>query len=269
MAEAKWCGHDSRGKPIERDDLPKIGERYWTWESKKALPPSNLGYIIWDEEIINGILAPRYYNPEILSELERLRTSHQLVKMGDLIEKGIISIATGDEVGKLAYGSGPIPFIRTSDISNWEVKVDPKHYVSEEIYESLKDRQDVRPNDILMVKDGTYLIGTCALITPQNTRILYQSHLYKLRVNENSLGITPYLLLPVLSSKIVRKQILSKRFTQDIIDSLGKRIFELILPISKDRDKRERISEMVEQAIHLKSQAREVALTACEAIEEN
>lgn len=33
----------------------------------------------------------------------------------------------------MAYGTGNIPFIRTSDISNWEIKADFKHGVSEEI----------------------------------------------------------------------------------------------------------------------------------------
>jgi len=90
---------------------------------------------------------------------------------------------------------GSIPFIRTSDISNWEMKSDPKHGVSREIYESLAKKQDVRAGDLLMVKDGTYLIGTCAIVTEADKEILYQSHLYKIRVNDNGYGLNPYLLL--------------------------------------------------------------------------
>ncbi|MGQ4809970.1 hypothetical protein NKDENANG_03413 [Candidatus Entotheonellaceae bacterium PAL068K] len=82
-------------------------------------------------------------------------------------------INTGHEVGKLAYGTGPIPFIRTSDIANWEIKLDPKHAVSTEIYEGFKDRQDVQAGDILMVRDGTYLVGTCAIVSKADTAIVY------------------------------------------------------------------------------------------------
>ncbi len=44
----------------------------------------------------------------------------------------------------MAYGTGTIPFIRTSDISNWEIKADFKHGVSEEIYENLRGKVDVK-----------------------------------------------------------------------------------------------------------------------------
>jgi type I restriction enzyme M protein len=175
----------------------------------------------------------------------------------------LLEITSGDEVGKLAYGSGSVPFVRTSDISNWEVKVDPKHGVSEEIYEGLRKKQDVREGDILMVRDGTYLIGTCALITKYDTRIVFQSHLYKLRVKDWSV-LSPYLLLATLSSAPVKRQIKAKRFTQDIIDSLGSRIYELVLPIPRDRSVRERVTDMVKQAIQQRIEARELARRACQ-----
>ncbi|WP_204377743.1 hypothetical protein, partial [Pseudomonas amygdali] len=141
--------------------------------------------------------------------------SHDLVVLGNLIKSRHISISTGDEVGKLAYGTGPVPFIRTSDIANWEIKLDAKHGLSEEIYSALQKKQNVQENDIFMVRDGSYLVGTCALITGNDTKIVYQSHIYKIRSNDSSV-LHPYLLLAALSSPIVKAQIFSKRFTQDI-----------------------------------------------------
>ncbi|MEN8133097.1 MAG: hypothetical protein ABFS45_23550, partial [Pseudomonadota bacterium] len=52
------------------------------------------------------------------------------------------------------YGTGTIPFIRTSDFSNWEIKHDPKQGVSEEIYEQYAESQNVKEGDILLVRDG-------------------------------------------------------------------------------------------------------------------
>ena len=137
-------------------------------------------------------------------------------------------------MGKLAYGTGNIPFIRTSDIANWEIKLDPKQGLSEETYQLLKEKQDVRPLDILMVKDGAYLVGTCAMITESDTRIVYQSHLWKIRSLDHH-RLNPYLLLALLSSPIVKQQVRAKQFTQDIIDTLGKRVYELVLPFPKDK----------------------------------
>lgn len=263
MAEAQRCGHDSRGRQIENDELPKIATIYRQFRNGTANDQhSHLGYCVSTDQLADNVLAPRYYNPDVAEQLSLLRCTHDLVKVGDLVSSGIIEITTGNEIGKLAYGTGSIPFVRTSDISNWEIKVDPKHCVSEEIYQNLAQKQDVQENDILMVRDGTYLIGTCAFITKYDTRITFQSHLYKLRVIEPS-RLSPYLLLAALSSDPVRQQIKAKRFTQDIIDSLGNRIHELVLPIPKDKSVKARVTRMVEQAIQERIEARELARRAC------
>jgi type I restriction enzyme M protein len=184
------------------------------------------------------------------------------VTIRELVSAGLLEISTGDEVGKLAYGTGNIPFIRTSDLSNWEIKIDPKHCISEELYKKFANKQDVQANDILMVKDGTYLIGDCAFITEYDTHIVYQSHIYKLRITDH-LKISPYLLLAIISSAPVQRQIKSKRFTHDIIDSLGDRIYELVIPIPKNPELCERVSRIVEKAIQDRIEARELARKAC------
>lgn len=265
MAEAKWCGHDSRGNQIPYNDLPFILNEYKG--KKRGKSTQSLGYWVSQNSISENILAPRYYNPEIENGFQKLSSSHELILIGDLVDKGIIEITTGDEIGKLAYGTGEIPFVRTSDISNWEVKLDPKHGVSEDIYELYKKRQDVQEGDLLMVKDGTYLIGTCAYITKYDTRILYQSHLYKIRVLQRD-KLSPFLLLAALSSNVVRSQIQSKRFTQDIIDTLGKRIYELTIPIPRDKKRGKEIENMVMTSINDRVESRELARKAKQMIVE-
>lgn len=168
-----------------------------------------------------------------------------------------MNIATGDEVGKLAYGTGNIPFIRTSDIANWEIKLDPKQGLSDEIYKKYKRKQDIHENDIFMVRDGTYLVGTCAIISANDTKIVYQSHIYKIRSLDYE-KLHPHLLLAVLSSPIVKEQIYSKRFTQDIIDTLGGRIHELVLPIPKDKTVRDELIAKVGEIMNHKYTAREL-----------
>ena len=210
-------------------------------------------------QISNSVLAPRAYvfynqNDEGLDE------THRLITVGRLIDEKVLEVTTGNEVGKLAYGTGSIPFVRTSDISNWEIKSDPKHLLSEEIYNSLAEKQDVREGDILMVKDGSYLIGTCAMITKYDTKMVYQSHLYKIRVVDgNKYNLDRYYLLAVLSSEYVRQQILAKTFSQDIINSLGDRLKELTIPIATDKKRIDKISGMVKKSIDESVEARELA----------
>lgn len=262
MAEAKWCGQDSRARPIPHNDLPTISENFRKYRAKEKIEPSQLGFVLPKDSIASNVLCPRYYDPQPEQDLDALRNTHNLLAFGELVAQGVLTLATGDEIGKLAYGTGTIPFIRTSDISNWELKADPKHGVSQEIYKSLRVKQDVRAEDLLLVRDGTYLIGTCAIVSEADREMLYQSHLYKIRVQQNELGLNPYLLLAILSSPVVQKQIRSKQFTQDIIDSLGDRIHELVLPIPKDETTRMRITNLVRTAVTRRIEARELAREA-------
>lgn len=259
MAEAKWCDHDSRGREIPKDDIPYILRTYFKFKNSEGFKNSNLGFLINRSQITNNVLAPRSYVFGIQND-EELRETHTMISIGQLIDEKVLEVTTGNEVGKLAYGTGNIPFIRTSDISNWEIKSEPKHLLSEEIYESLAGKQDVQEGDILMVKDGSYLIGTCAMITKYDTRMVYQSHLYKIRVAEDNIyNLDRYYLLAVLSSEYVRQQIFAKTFSQDIINSLGDRLKELIIPIAKDSNHVKHIAGMVKKTINERIAARELA----------
>jgi len=257
MAIARYCGHDSRGHETSRDDVPVIQEKYNQFIKDGQLDYDHLGFVITEGEIVNNIYVPKYYNPEIEQKLQSLTDTHKIVSIGELEKQGIISITTGDEVSKESYGTGSIPFIRTSDIANWEIKLDPKQGLSREIYEKYKKKQDVKANDILMVRDGTYLVGTCAIITEDDEEIVFQSHIYKIRVEKPD-ELDPLLLLALLSCPLVKSQIYAKRFTQDIIDTLGERIHEIQLPIPKDGQEQKRISNRVEEIISYKQQAKDM-----------
>jgi type I restriction enzyme M protein len=268
LAEAQWCGNDSRGRIIDKDDLPQIINNYITFISGNHVNADILGFLLKPKDIEDYSLCPRRYDPNIRNAIKKLENTHKIFQFGDLVRSGVLELSSGDEIGKLTYGTGKIPFIRTSDISNWEIKADPKHSVDESIYNSLKMKQDVRENDILIVKDGTYLIGTCAIITKYDLKIVYQSHLYKVRVLKDTEYINPYLLLAVLSSDILQSQIKSKRVTHDIIDSLGTRINELLLPIPKDRGIRRIITNIVKKAIQKRIEAKDLARKSGELIME-
>lgn len=221
----------------------------------------NPGFVRALSRLRNNVFMPRYYDPALEADVAALGGSYRMVSLAKLVKDGVLSWDTGIEVGKMAYGTGDIPFVRTSDISNWELKGDPKQNVSEEIYEA--NRQDVRVGDIFVVRDGTYLVGISCILTEQDTKILYCGGLYKLRV-ENPEQLDPYLLLALLNAPIVRRQMRAKQFTRDIIDTLGKRLFEVLLPIPKDAGMCNRIAketrEVIETRTKLRDRTKEIAL---------
>jgi type I restriction enzyme M protein len=270
MADAKWCGHDSRGNETLKteadgtkvllDDVPKVAASYTRWRSTGDLAEDHLGFRLPRAAVKGTILIPKYYDPELQEQLRRLEATHDLPALLEFMDADALDIQTGVEVGKMAYGTGPIPFIRTSDLSNWELKADPKHGVSVELYDELKAQHpqkfDVRAGDIFVVKDGTYLVGTSAVVSDLDTKILYQSHLFKVRVRDHS-AIDPWLLFAALNSPIAKRQIRAKRFTQDIIDTLGNRLAEVRVPIPRDLATRTRIAEQTERAVQTRARLRE------------
>ena len=271
MADVKWCGHDSRGNPTIRkkkdgeyvllDEVPQVSPRWHALKNGDQIARDHIGFYLPSPNIRKQIMVPKYYSPEIEAQLNALQPTHNLVSLGSLVDKKVVSIATGTEIGKMAYGTGTIPFIRTSDLTNWEIKADFKHGVSEEIYDEEKSRCDVAPGDILMVRDGTYLIGTAVFVTGGDVPMLFQSHIFRIRVLKSDV-IDPYLLFVSLNTPVVKAQVRSKQFTQDIIDTLGNRVLELVLPIPRDRKARENIAsrakEIIERRAHYREEARQL-----------
>lgn len=192
--------------------------------------------------IENDVLVPRYYDPNIESDLTAFEATCDLMSVDELIADGMLSLSTGVEVGKLAYGGGDIPFIRTSDFGNWELKHDPKQLVSREVYDDFMSSASVEAGDILLVRDGTYLVGTSVMVVEDDLPMIYSGGIYRIRCLEIE-ALPPPLLLALLNTTIVRRQIKSKQFTRDVIDTLGHRLREVVLPLPRSDDLKSWVTE--------------------------
>lgn len=276
MAIANTCGHNKNGKEVYKinkngsfilddggnkiidDEISLIAERYQSFKQKNKLEKSHLGFVINYSQIKNWIFIPDYYDPELQEEIKSLEESDefQVKSVRELVEEGVLQIKRGNEIGSQFYGKGSVPFIRTSDIVNWELKIDPIKCVPEEIYTQYKRLQDIRENDVLFVKDGTFLIGRSAIVTKQEEKIIIQSHLLKIRTFDVSV-INPYYLLYLLNTSIVQQQIIKYTFIQGTISTVGDRFYELKLPIHNDIEKIKRISEEVKDIIDTKRALKE------------
>ncbi len=234
----KTCGHDKRGREIYQrdgapdDELPLAAQ---AWHSPKPFNPSRLGYLVPSTELDPYYLVPRYYTPEVTEAVADLEQNGKVSfrSIDALSQTGIIAFSSGHEIGSNTYGTGEIPFIRTSDIANFEITHDPTFSVSEEIYSTYAQRQGLKPHDILFVNDGRYRIGNVAILTEYDTRILVQSHFTIIRVLKQE-QLDPFLLLYLLKHPVVRLQIESKTFIQSTIATIGTRYRELVLPFPKD-----------------------------------
>ncbi len=219
-------------------------------------------YHIKASKIKNRIYLPKYYDPSIQLMLNTLSKTCMIRSVQELLDNGIIELSTGDEIGKMSYGTGDIPFVRTSDFSNWEIKTDAKQGVSEEVYKQYAEKEDVQAKDILLVRDGTYLVGTSCMITELDTQMLYCGGLIKIRIKKENI-MDPYLLLGLLNSYIVKRQMRTKQFTRDVIDTLGQRFKEVFIPVPQSEALGQaiamRVGEIVNNRITARNEMRDLS----------
>lgn len=233
VSVAKYCGHDKRGKHVDnngtniKDDFIKIGESF----------PQENG--VWKEAILKDkyYLVPRYcISANSWSDKNKYDFPIQgFISIKDLVDKKQLQIKKGNEVGSEAYGTGDIPFIRTSDLNNLEINYDPTKSVSRDVYLKYAKLQNIKENDILMVADGRYRIGKTSMILNGMTECVVQSHVKIIKVLKQ-VTYTPFELLFILNQKEVIEQIRSLIFIQSTLGSIGNRLNELLLPIPVKND---------------------------------
>lgn len=224
---ADSCGHnqrgnliDSKGNPI-KNDFDVLSKSFFNGKSK------------WFDGIVKDpyYLVPRYCIDKIESQFEDpLINVEKFISIGELISNKYIGIKKGNEVGSSAYGTGEIAFIRTSDISNFEINSDPTKSISREIYLQYKKAQNVKFGDILFVADGRYRIGRSAIILDETPECIIQSHIKIIKIRNDKL-FSPFELIYLLNHKFVKKQIKNLIFIQSTLGSIGNRLDKLMIPI--------------------------------------
>ncbi|MFW9895214.1 MAG: N-6 DNA methylase, partial [Candidatus Thorarchaeota archaeon] len=251
------------GNPIIFDELVNLHVKLKEADEFDYLSDQKIFKINFNQTK-NYIFIPAYYTG-VEKTLKKYANDENinLLSIRELTDNSVIFtnkggfLPRGSEIGSHVYGLGDIPFIRTSDISNWEVNLDSYKKTSKEVYEQYKENQNIEVNDILLVKDGgSNLIGKTAYITKLDTEIIIQSHIYQIKTLVNEESIDSYLLFYLLNLDIVQKQIQAITFIQGTIATIGNRIMDIVLPIPSDVSKREEISKTIKQIIEDKIETR-------------
>lgn len=220
VSVAKYCGHDKRGrvKGVNEENYPNdfvsIAEDYIN---------GNKGGSWKTVKMTGDYFVPRYMAGRVNTE-----TDDDCISIGEMLEKGYLVRKSGREVGSEAYGTGNVPFIRTSDIINFEISSDPTNAVSDEIYNLYAKQQNLAIGDILFIADGRYRIGKTAIITKDNIKCLIQSHIEILSLTEKA-PFTPFEFLYSLNMSYVQEQVRSLIFIQSTLGTIGNRIKEIAI----------------------------------------
>ncbi|WP_296854888.1 restriction endonuclease subunit S [uncultured Methanobrevibacter sp.] len=167
-------------------------------------------------------------------------------------KEGAVKIFTGSEVGRDNYidylnkKEGDYPFIRTSDVYNYQMDLQPDFFVEKSVGDEIN--QDICPNDIIFTKDGK--IGCVGMIT-EHDKVFIASGLAVIR----AININPYyLFLNLITEEVGQYQAIQRTVYASTIPHLRKpRIEEFKIPLISD-DKIIELSSMIEEAFKLKNQ---------------
>ena len=262
MATPDEMGHDHTGRTLYRLGTNEV------WDDLKVVHgeldnPENVGnqyvFTVSKSEISEGCLVPRYYR--WLRSEKPMPDGCDGISIESLISEGILETFDGHGSPESEWkGEGNVPYLRVSDIVNWELYRNPVSGVPEHVYQAkVRNKKTTEPEDVVFVRRGSYRIGTVAMASHRDKMILLTRELLTFRVNNpnNRYGITPFYLLARLSSEIVQSQILDLICYDTTLPDLGDRWKHLQLPVHKDKAEVGRISQEVEQIIGAKWSAQD------------
>lgn len=112
-----------------------------------------ISYAIKSEKLDKKILLPAKYRIDYEDAIRRFKIEDYY-----LLNKS--NISKGNEIGSENYNFEGVPFIKTSNILNFDVDYEPDCYCSQSIFNELN--QDIKRGDIIFTKDGK--IGEVAII---------------------------------------------------------------------------------------------------------
>jgi len=188
---------------------------------------------------------PRYYSPYFNEIIKSMKKKYSTVRIGkiSIVKKGV-------EVGSENYDEDEIiRFIRTKNLINYETDPYPDYFVSELIYNDIKEK--VRSKDILITKDGK--IGYVAMVMPDE-KCIPASGIAIIRVKDKKYSPEyVFLLLLTIFSKaqLERKVVIGTTIPHLSIEDIK----NIEIPEVSSSELKE-IEELISIAFEMKNNAR-------------
>ncbi len=199
-----------------------------------------------------------YFQPAYEEVVEKIREKNIEMKQ---LKDFILNIQKGIEVGSENYKEEGKPFIRVSNLSiNGFIDRDQK-YISEELYEQLREVYEPKQSDFLLTKDATPGI---AYVIKEQIEGVISSGILKLQINEKEIN-KEYLAL-CINSLIGKMQVERDSGGSVILHWKPEQVKRLkipILPLSTQQ----KIASLVQQSHEARKKAKELLEIAKRAIE--
>ena len=180
-----------------------------------------------------------YFQPAYDEIIEKLKEKN--IRLEPL-RKLILGIQKGTEPGSENYRDEGKPFIRVSNLSIHGFVDRDQKYLSEELYQILKETYEPKPGDLLLTKDATPGI---AYVVKEQIEGIISSGILKLQINQNEIN-KEYLAL-CINSIIGKMQIEKDGGGSVIIHWKPEQVKKLKIPILP-LETQQKIASLVQQS---------------------
>ena len=209
-----------------------------------------------------GIVVPRFWwRRDTDAALRRWSRKHpsEVVTLGDLEEKGIIQTfeGHGSPPGN-ARATGNVPYVKVTDLKNWRINENPTNFINKSLAAKLRKRgPTLQYGDLVSPARASSNIGQFSLVLPWQTDVILTREVLVLRVRENTEVITHFLLLALMSLRVVQDQYQYLTLMQTNREHLGDCWKEVQVPLPKSPADRVRTEKPVREYFEALVKARE------------
>lgn len=244
-------GEDKHGRPRykfvdnaetkERDD--EMAEASLLFSSPLPKKESKLFFKFPQAEAISRgtLVASYWWRTPYLSALKTFADENEcdLISVSDLIAEGQLKVLDGHgSPSSHFHGKGNIPYIKVVDIKNWRIIENPKYAIPDEIASKFRKTKVLQPYDIVTPTRASKNIGLFGVLMPWQTNVILTREIAIWRVMSGESRIDPFLLLALVSLKVVHEQFRFLVLMQMNREDLGERYRELLLPVPRSDAKR-------------------------------
>lgn len=212
------------------------------------------------EALAAGVLvASHWWRTPFLDAVGAFAASNScdLRTIGELIDAGELVVTDGHgSPSSHFHGRGEVPYIKVVDIKNWRIIENPSYFIPATEAKRLQRSKTLREWDLLTPTRASKNIGLFGVVMPWQTDVVLTREIAVWRVPEPAQLLSPWLLLTLMSLRVVHDQFAFAVLMQTNREDLGRRYRDIVLPIPADPAVRSAWSGPVEAFLRAQTAAR-------------
>lgn len=193
--------------------------------------------------------VPIYYDKRLLrhfwAELEKpFFKGFEPKNLGTLREEGLITIRGGHGSPSQEERVGDVPYIKVSDLRAGLVNINPTNRVPRAVAQRFwhSGNSGLKAFDLLCPERTSKNIGDFCVLLPGQEQVLCTKEIIVLRPGPSA-NFDPFYLLWAMTLKVVRDQWSRVIFMQTNREDVGKRYYEIEIPVPPSREVADEVSK--------------------------